>query len=100
MKAIEFDETLESLQKIFVLAEKMDIKVICKTCGERMILNQQNSSSEKSGSDFQKPGLFCPNGHISMLWSPPPKSDLELFWEAFEHRLIKCGHPLKKIDYV
>ena len=86
---IEFDGTLESLQKIFVLAEHIDIKVGCKQCGEALILILGNDSLERDGQIFPGPGLFCPNGHISMLWSPPPKSELELFWEKFEN----CSQP-------
>jgi hypothetical protein len=86
MKQIEFDETLESLQKIFVLAEQIDIKVRCKQCGEMMTLILENDPLEKEGRIFPSPGIFCPNEHISMLWSPPPKSELDLFWEEFERR--------------
>ncbi len=86
MKQIEFDETLISLQKIFVLAEHIDIKVTCKQCGEIMTLILENDPLEKEVRTFPGPGIFCPNKHISMLWSPPSKSDLELFWEKFEYR--------------
>jgi len=58
-----------------------------------MILILGNDSFEREGQIFPGPGLFCPNGHISMLWSPPPKSELELFWEKFEN----CSH--SKSDY-
>jgi len=86
MKPIEFDETESSLQKIFVLAKYMNIKVTCKKCGEVMILINEQESLEKNGKRFPGAGLFCPNGHISMLWIPPPVSDLDLFWKEFERR--------------
>jgi hypothetical protein len=82
---IEFDGTLESLQKIFVLAEHINIKVTCKYCGKTMILILENDSLEREGQIFPGSGLFCPNGHVSMLWYPPQKSELELFWEQFEN---------------
>ena len=85
-KFIEFDETIESLQKIFVLAEHIDIMMTCKKCGEVMTLILENEPLEKDGKRFPGHGLFCPNGHVSMLWTPPPKSDLELLWEEFERR--------------
>jgi len=52
MKPIEFDETESSLQKIFVLAKYMNIKVTCKKCGEVMILINEQESLEKNGKRF------------------------------------------------
>jgi hypothetical protein len=97
MKQIVFDETLESLQKIFVLAKHIDITIICQTCGEQMTLIGENDSVEKDGKHLKGPGLFCPNGHISMLWTPPPPSDIKQFWEEFEHR-SKPNNPLPMVS--
>ena len=93
MKKIVFDETLQSLQKIVVLAKHIDITVTCKNCGEVMTLISENDPLEKEGKHFPGPGLFCPNGHTSMLWSPPPTSDIKRFWEEFECRSLR-NNPL------
>jgi hypothetical protein len=58
MKPIEFDETESSLQKNFVLAKYMDIKVSCKKCGEEMILINRNHL-KKMENVFQEQVYFA-----------------------------------------